>query len=391
MRRPRYDLAARPFIVIWEATRACQLVCRHCRAEAVPDRDPRELTTEEAATLMAQVASFGPPSPLFVITGGDPFERPDLDELIRTGTRLGLPVSVSPSGTPALTEASLLRVHEAGAVAISLSVDGASADVHDGFRGIPGVFDRTIEAWRAARGVGLKVQVNTTVTARTMTELPEILRLVIELGALAWSVFFLVPTGRGRELEQMTPQEFEDVLNFLYDANKVVSVKATEGHHFRRVVIQRRILEERGMAPEEVLSLGPTYRLLRAELEAIVGPETERPSAIRRAPLDVASGRGFVFVSHVGDVFPSGFLPIPAGNVRQRPLPEIYRGSLLFASLRDPDLLEGRCGRCEFRGVCGGSRSRAFGATGDLLAEEPGCLYEPGSFPFPEEVAALLA
>lgn len=388
LRRPRFDVAQRPFIVIWEATRACALACVHCRAEAIPDRDPRELSTVEALGLMAQVASFGRPPPLFVITGGDPFERPDLEDLIRGGKALGLPVSVSPSATLELSEENLARVHAAGATAISLSVDGVG-EVHDRFRGFPGVFDRTVAAWRAARRIGLKVQINTAVTASTVDELPEILRLVLAHGAMTWSVFFLVPTGRGAGLEGLSPEVFEDVLHFLYDADKVASVKATEGHHFRRVVIQRQILEERGIDPVRALGLGVTYERLRARLDELAGvPDTGR--RIRRAPMDVASGRGFVFVSHVGDVMPSGFLPLSLGNVRERTLPDIYRESPVLADLRDPDLLLGRCGRCEFRAVCGGSRSRAFGATGNLFAEEPACNYEPGSFPFPDEVRAVL-
>jgi radical SAM protein with 4Fe4S-binding SPASM domain len=182
------------------------------------------------------------------------------------------------------------------------------------------------------------------------------------------------------------------VLNFLYEADKVVSLKTTEGPHFRRVAIQRRILEERGIAPEAAMELGETYRRLRARLEEeIPDVDFNAPARMRRAPLDINAARGFVFISHEGNVYPSGFLPIQAGNVRQQPLTEIYRGSPLFRSLRDPDQLKGRCGRCEFRAVCGGSRSRAFGATGDAFAEEPWCGYEPGSFPYQPEVEELLA
>ncbi len=392
IRHARYDLHSRPFIVIWEVTRACDLACRHCRAEAIPHRDPRELSTDEGIRLMEQVASFGPPPPLFVMTGGDPFKRPDLFELVRRGAELGLPVSVSPSGTPALTEANLRRLREAGAVALSLSVDGSRAAVHDGFRGVEGVFGWTVDAWRTARQLGFKVQVNTTVTPHNLDDLPEILRMVRELGAMTWSVFFLVPTGRGRQLAQLTPQQFEDVLNFLYDADKLVSLKTTEAHHFRRVVLQRRILEDLGIPAASVLGLGETYRTLRARLEQLA-PEVDfdAPLPVRRTPLSVNAGHGFVFISHVGTVHPSGFLPLSAGNVRERHLAEIYRLSPLFVALRDPDRLGGRCGRCEFRSVCGGSRSRAFGFWGDPLAEEPSCAYEPGSFPYQQALRDLLA
>lgn len=391
LRRPRYDVSVRPFIVIWEVTRACDLVCRHCRAEAVPDRDPRELTTREGCRLLDQIAAFGPPNPLFVMTGGDPFKRPDLFDLVRYGSSIRLPVSVSPSGTPALSRANLERLREAGAVALSLSVDGSTAGIHDGFRGVEGVLSWTLDAWSAARELGFRVQINTTATPHNVDDLPSILRMVREVGAMTWSVFFLVPTGRAVGLPQFTPEEFEDVLHFLYDADKVVSAKATEAYHFRRVVLQRRILEQRGVPPEEALPLGETYRRLRRKAAELM-PDVDlgAPGPIRRPPLDVNAGGGFVFVSHVGTVHPSGFLPLAAGSVRERTLAEIYRTSPLLEALRDPDRLAGRCGRCEFRTVCGGSRSRAFGATGDPLAEEPWCPYEPGTFPFAEDVEALV-
>ncbi|MBI3910318.1 MAG: TIGR04053 family radical SAM/SPASM domain-containing protein [Armatimonadetes bacterium] len=389
VRHTRYELSTRPFIVIWELTQACDLACRHCRAEAQPHRSADELTTEEGFRLMEQIASFGPPPPLFVMTGGDPFKRPDLFELVRHGAEVGLPVSVSPSGTPTLTVENLRRLREAGAVALSLSVDGSRPAVHDGFRMVDGVFDWTIAGWQAARELGFKLQINTTATPHNLDDLPDILRMVRELGAMTWSVFFLVPTGRGRTLPQLSPEQFEDVLNFLYDAGKVISLKTTEAHHFRRVVIQRRILDQRGI-PDAVgiMGLGETYRRLRARLEELV-PEVDfnTPARMRRAPLDVNAARGFVFISHVGTVYPSGFLPQAAGSVRLQPLPDIYRTSPLFQTLRNPDLLKGRCGRCEFRTVCGGSRSRACNATGDLLAEEPWCTYQPGSFPYQQEIA----
>jgi AdoMet-dependent heme synthase len=390
IRAPRFDVAKRPFIVIWEATRACALACRHCRADAIEERDPEELTTIEAIGLMAQVASFGKRPPLFVITGGDPFERPDLEELIEVGTGFGLSISVSPSGTPSLTDRNLQRLRAAGAAALSLSIDGASPSVHDGFRGVQGVFDRTVDAWRQARTIGLKVQINTTVTIDTVDELPAILHLVRSIGAMTWSVFLLVPTGRGAELEQLSAPEVEDVLHFLYDADKVVSVKATEAHQFRRVVLQRRVLEARGVDHVAALGLGDRYRRLREELDALVGAEATARTGVRRSPLDVGAGRGFVFVSHTGEVFPSGFLPLSAGNVRTWSLPHLYRTSPLFTSLRSSRLLRGRCGRCEFRDVCGGSRARAYATTADVLAEEPSCAYDPGSFPYPEDVRAML-
>ncbi|GGI94301.1 radical SAM protein [Streptomyces brasiliensis] len=389
LRRPRQDVADRPFIVIWESTRACPLACLHCRAEAVPDRDPRELDTAAAKDLMDQVAAFGHPAPLFVITGGDPFQRPDLLELIAHGETAGVRVAVSPSGTPTLTPDRLREVREAGAVGLSLSLDGSTAELHDGFRGVPGVYRWTLDAWDAARGLGMKVQINTTVARHNLNDLPDIVRLVHDHGAVLWSTFFLVPTGRGRQLGVLTPAETEDVLNFVHDVGLTVPAKTTEAHHFRRVALQRRVLADLGEDHVTALGLGPLYRQLRERMVELGLDAGGR--RVRRPPLDVNAGRGFVFVSHTGTVHPSGFLPLGAGTVRETPLTEIYRSSELFTGLRDPDRLGGRCGRCEFRRVCGGSRSRAYGVTGDPYAEEPWCGYRPGSFPHRRELAALLA
>ncbi|WP_240796594.1 TIGR04053 family radical SAM/SPASM domain-containing protein [Streptomyces sp. RFCAC02] len=389
VRRQRQDAGERPFIVIWEATRACPLACLHCRAEAVPDRDPRELDTRAAEDLIRQVAAFGHPAPLFVITGGDPFQRPDLLELIAYGARTGVRVAVSPSGTPTLTPERLRAVHGAGAVGLSLSLDGSTPGLHDGFRGVPGVYRWTLDAWDAARALGMKTQINTTVTRHNLHDLPDIVRLVRDHGAMLWSAFLLVPTGRGSALGALTAGETEDVLNFVHDIGLTVPAKTTEAHHFRRVALQRRILADRGDDHVAVLGLGPLYRALRDRAAAL--GLTDGARRARRPPLDVNAGRGFVFVSHTGTVHPSGFLPLGAGSVRERPLTEIYRTSGLFTGLRDPDRLGGRCGACEFRRVCGGSRSRAFGLTGDPYAEEPWCGYVPGSFPHRRELAGLLA
>ncbi|HEX6197135.1 MAG TPA: TIGR04053 family radical SAM/SPASM domain-containing protein [Jiangellaceae bacterium] len=389
VRVPRHAVGERPFIVIWEATRACPLACRHCRAVAVPDRHPDELSTDEAQDLLGQVADFGRPPPLFVITGGDPFQRPDLCRLVRHGTELGVPVAVAPSGTPTLTAAALEAVYEAGAKAVSLSLDGSTAATHDEFRGVEGVYGWTLDAWRTARRLGLRVQVNTTVTGHNLDDLADIGAVVREQGAMLWSLFLLVPTGRGRLLPALTPHDVEDVLNFGYDIGAVLATKTTEAHHFRRVVIQRRILEEHDVDHESLLGLGPQYRRLRARLHTLGLDAGDRRA--RRPPLDINAGRGFAFVSHTGDVHPSGFLPLAAGNVRQEPLVDIYRAAPLFTGLRDTDSLTGRCGECEFRTVCGGSRSRAFAVTGDPHAEDPWCSYRPGSFPFQDDLARMIS
>lgn len=384
IRKPSYDFNDRPFLVIWEATRACDLACKHCRAEAGPDHHPDALTAEEARHLIDQIDAIGHPRPLFIITGGDPFKRADLYDLVRYAAETGLPVAVSPSGTPLLTEANLGRLKEAGARAISLSLDGSTAAIHDGFRQVQGSYDLTIAGWRAARRLGLKVQINSTVTRANLADLPALLALVAHEQAMTWSVFFLVPTGRAQAQDQIEPEDCEAVLHFLYDAAKHIAIKTTEGHHYKRVVLQRAALEERGLAPESVLPLNRTYADLAAALSANAGGANAEPEArMRRSPLNVNAGDGFVFISHTGDVCPSGYLPLPAGNVRGDRLLDLYRDSPLFRALRHRERLGGRCGRCEFRAACGGSRSRAYATSGDYLAEDPLCSYEPGSFPFP--------
>ncbi len=386
IRHARVNLSQRPFIVIWEVTRACDLACLHCRATAMPTPDPSQLTTTDGLRLIDQVAAFGLPPPLFVLTGGDPLKRSDLSQLVRYATSRSLPTSLSPSATPLLSAQALKELKDAGLVAISLSLDGSNAPIHDSFRGREQTFKRTLEAWEHAHEIGLKVQINTTVTKRNLLDLAAIARTVRERRAMTWSVFFLVQTGRGSGLQQILPNECEDVLNFLYDVGEIFPVKTTEGHHFKRVALQRTIVERSQDTLESVLQPGETYRYLRREFGPII-PNGRR----RRPPLDINAARGFVFISHAGDVFPSGFLPMPAGNVRRIDLPSLYRSSSIFTALREARLLKGRCGNCEFAPVCGGSRSRAFAQTGDLLAEDALCAYEPGSFPYQAELTGLLA
>ena len=354
--------------MIWEVTRACQLACVHCRADAIPHRDPLELSTTEGYRILDDLAALGKPRPMVVLTGGDPLERPDLAELIAHGTRSGLRMAVSPSVTPRLTRDAIAELHDVGAKAMSLSLDGATRAGHDGFRRVDGVFDATLRAIDDAKRVGLRLQINTTVTADNVWELPEILRRVLAARAAVWSVFFLVPTGRGTQLRPLTGVEEEEVLNWLYDVSGLVAIKTTEAPHYRRVVIER----SSGHAPPRRGALG--RHLYEATVDLTDGRPPERP---RRRPIDVNSGNGFVFVDHHGDVYPSGFLPERVGSVRQESLVDIYRNAPLLRALRDPDALAGKCGVCEFRVVCGGSRSRAFAVAGDALAEDPGCVFQP--------------
>ena len=374
VRLMHHDASERPFIVIWEVTRACQLVCTHCRADAIRTRNPFELTTDEGCRLLDDLASFGTPRPLVVLTGGDPFERPDLHELVARGTKIGLSMALSPSVTDRLTREVLVDLHDVGAKAISLSLDGATAQTHDSFRGVDGVFDDTMDAAHMVHDVGYRLQINTTVTRGNVHELPQILKTVLELGTTLWSVFFLVPTGRGKLLEPLTAAEEEEVLHWLHDVSALVAIKATEAPHFRRIAIQRAGVEADAL--DDAFPVGPLRAQLRQETAALLtGEEPRRRHP--RAPIDVNSGRGFAFVDHVGMVYPSGFLPVSVGSVRDQSFPEIYRSSPLLQALRDPDDFGGRCGQCEFRTVCGGSRSHAFATSGDPMAEDPSCLYQP--------------
>lgn len=340
--------AERPFIVIWEVTRACALACRHCRAEAIHRRDPRELRGPDVERFLDQVARAEPN--VFVLTGGDPMMRPDLLEIIAGATERGLHVALSPSATPRFVKADLRRFFDVGLRRVSLSIDGASRETHDRFRGVPGTWDRTIEGLFIAREAGLEVQINTTFTRQNLGEFDEFVRLLDEIQPSLWSVFQLVPTGRAKTDDLLTGAELERLFERLYALSLRVPfpIKTTEGQHYRRVALQQWKRNPRGPKP---------------------------------ALLPVNDGNGFVFVSHTGDIQPSGFLPITASNVRADELIEVYRESRLFNDLRDPNLLKGKCARCEFRTICGGSRARAYAMTGDYLAEEPLCTYQPAQPP----------
>jgi MoaA/NifB/PqqE/SkfB family radical SAM enzyme len=331
--------------VYWETTRACSLACRHCRAEARRDADPQELGPAEGRALLERLAAFGDPKPHVILTGGDPLERADLWDLVRYARSLGLAVSVSPSATPRLTPDVVRRFREEGVEAISLSLDGATAERHDALRGVPGCFDRTLAAARAAADAKLMVQVNTLVAAETLADLPEVYRLVSELEAARWSLFFLVSVGRGTVLQPIDPAQADTLLAWLADRPRGDGhpvVTTTEAPHYRRVVLERRSL--------------PVV-------------------AAARSGFGVRDGNGVMFITHTGDVSPSGFLPIAAGNVRSQDPVEIYRSAPLFQSLRRPNEFGGRCGACGYHAVCGGSRARAWSVGGDPLAEDPLCTY----------------
>ena len=345
------DFDVRPLIVIWEMTQACDLRCVHCRASAQPFRHPQELSTADAFQLIDQIAVMR--VPLFVLTGGDPLKRSDLMAIVQHAHHRSVRTSLTPSATPLLTRNAVHELKQHGLMRIALSLDGSSAEIHDDFRGVPGSFQHTLDAVAWCHEAKLPVQINTTVTRRILGDLDNMIELLKALKVVLWSVFFLVPTGRGQVADLLSPEEHEQVFAKLYAASKHVHfhIKTTEGQHYRRYVLQQRAQDPQAKGGIDDL--------------------------IAHAPRGVNDGKGFVFVSHTGEVFPSGFLPRSAGNVLRQPLAEIYRNSPLFLSLRDTEQLQGKCGQCEFNDICGGSRARAYAFYSDPLAEEPCCAYDP--------------
>lgn len=359
------DFNKDPFIVIWELTRACQLKCLHCRAEAQYKTDPRELTFEEGKKLIDEIYEMN--NPMLVFTGGDPLLRKDVFDIAEYAVKKGVRVSMTPSATPNVTKESIEKAKEVGLSRWAFSLDGPTAEIHDHFRGTAGSFDLTIERIQYLHELKIPIQINTVISRYNYEYLDEMAELVEKLQCVLWSVFFLVPTGRGQEKDMISPVEHEKVFIWLQELSKRVpfDIKTTAAQHYRRVFIQQKMKEEK---KKENISY----------LDALTSQGlTGSIDGLGRAPKGVNDGNGFVFISHIGDVYPSGLLPIKAGNVREQPLAEIYRESPIFKDLRNPDKYKGKCGVCEFRYVCGGSRSRAYAMTGDYLESEPFCVYVP--------------
>ena len=344
--------AALALRVYWELTRACDLACRHCRAEAQPARAPDELTTEECFATLRDLAE-GTPKPHVIFTGGDPLKRPDLLDLVREGVRLGLGISVAPSATMSLTRTTVDALKEAGVQAMSLSLDGSIAARHDAIRGVFGCFGWTLAAAQRITRAGIPLQINTLVTKETMGDLAAIGDVVAGLGAARWSLFFLIAVGRGRVLTPLTAAEAETTLGWVArQAGRWPFVlTTTEAPHYRRIVVQQ--LRATGQSAEE----------------------------IRRSPaasgFGVRDGSGIMFIAANGDVTPSGFLPLVLGNVRRTSPLTLYRQDAVFQALRAPETFTGRCGACTFHALCGGSRARAWAASGDLFGEDPLCAWDP--------------
>ena len=334
-----------PAVVVWETTQACDLKCVHCRVNSRPHRHPLELSTAEAFHLVDQVSKMKVPQ--FVLTGGDPLKRADLLPIVQYASQRGVPTALTPSITPLLVRQAIFDLRQSGLMRLAVSLDGSTPQLHDAFRGVPGGYKRSLEAIGWCREAKLPVQVNTTVSRRSLADLDNLIELLIKEQVVAWNLFFLVPNGRAQLNDLLTADEHEQVFAKLYETSKHAKfqIKTTEGQHYRRFLRQ----QENGTSAAK--SQGATTEL--------------------------HDGKGFVYISHTGEVYPSGFLPISAGNILWEPLSEIYQNSPVFRSLRDSAQLKGKCGRCEFNDICGGSRARAYAMSHDVLAEEPRCAYVP--------------
>ncbi len=348
------DVHHSPFLVFYETTRACDLSCKHCRACAQPLAHPKQLDTDAAKAMFDELAKF-PKPPLLVLTGGDPLKRPDIYELIRYAASLKLKVAMTPSATPLVTADAIKRLAEAGVSRMAISLDGSNSQTHDTIRGIDGIFDRSMEIIKDTHAAGLPMQINTTITKRNVDEVDQIAELINQPGVVLWSVFFLVPVGRGMAEEAIEPAQYEQVFERLWHhaQTKRFGVKTTEAHHYRRYVLQH-------------------HGDPQANPEALA----DKPR-VQRAPIGISDGKGVMFISHVGDMYPSGFMPLKCGRFPADSPVDVYQKHELFLSLRDPDGFKGKCGVCEYRKICGGSRARAYAITRDPLESEPHCLYIP--------------
>ena len=341
-------------LVAWETTRSCNLSCIHCRAAAHNGPYEGELDTKESLKLIDQIAETG--NPIVILTGGEPLLRPDIFEIASYGTQKGLRMVMAPNGT-LVTEDIAKKMAESGIKRISISLDGAEKASHDAFRAVDGAYDGAMQGIRNAKKAGIEFQINTTITKKNLTQIPDILATAEKLGAVAHHIFLLVPTGRGKYItdQEISAEEYEKTLNWFYDQREKtpLQLKATCAPHYYRILRQR--------AKEEGKKI--TF-------------ESHGLDAVTRGCL---GGIGFCFVSHTGTVQPCGFLHTDCGNVRENSFAEIWNSSQTFLELRDYNLLTGKCGPCEYNKVCGGCRARAFEKTGDYLTEEPLCTYQPFS------------
>ncbi len=388
----------KPRLIFWEVTKGCNLRCIHCRATATELSSPTDLPTTRALDIITQIASYA--NPILVLSGGEPLYRRDIFQLARFATDKGLRVALATNGTM-VTKDIAQRIVNSGVRRVSISLDGADSMTHDSFRGIPGAFDAAVYGLRNLKELGMSVQINMTIARHNAKQLPEVLDLARNLGADALHTFLLVPVGCGVDIaaEQMVPpEEYEAMLNWFYDQSLEggIELKATCAPHYFRVARQRRA-EERRNAAAEATEIGPADMTMpgstgvvlhphrshaaakNAEHAGVGGHPGGHPDGMNAMTKGCLAGTGVCFISHEGEVFPCGYLPAIAGDLRKQAFVDIWENSIVFNELRDTDNLKGKCGCCEFRNVCMGCRARAYAATGDYLDEEPFCVYEPRS------------
>ncbi len=348
--RSRKSFDHSPMLVFYELTQACDLVCQHCRACAQSRSDPAELKTADSKRLIEQLTRF-PEPPMLILTGGDPLKRSDIFELVEYAIECGLEVSITPSATPLVTRQAIRRLRDAGISRLAISIDGADAQTHDANRGVVGSFHRSLEILNDARELGVETQINTTLTPANLDQIDSMAERFAEFEIALWSVFFLIPVGRAGLMPRLDADQCEQAFARLWAQSKQQGymIKSTEAPHYRRYAIQHQM---------------PKH-----------GDHVARPQAF--IPAGVNDGKGVMFVSHTGLIHPTGFLPVVCGVFPLQSVVDVYQKSGIFRALRDADRLEGKCGRCEFHNVCGGSRARAYAVTGNMFAQEPDCSYVP--------------
>jgi AdoMet-dependent heme synthase len=398
--QPKGSGANKPRLIFWEVTKGCNLRCIHCRATATELSSPTDPPTRVALDIIDQIAAAA--SPILVLSGGEPLYRSDIFQLARYATDKGLRVALATNGTLVTKDVARMIV-DAGVRRVSNSLDGADATTHDAFRGIPGAFEAAVRGLQNLKSFGMSVQINMTIARHNAHQLPEVLQLARNLGADALHTFLLVPVGCGVDIaaEQMVaPEEYERMLNWFYDQSLVggIELKATCAPHYFRVVRQRRAAERRSaealarIAPLDAKphadpsSIGPTDMTMPGSTSIALKPHGTgqpvghpggHPSDLNAMTKGCLAGTGVCFVSHEGEVYPCGYLPVIAGDLRKQTFVDIWENSATFHELRETSNLKGKCGCCEFRNVCMGCRARAYAATGDFMDEEPFCVYQP--------------
>lgn len=404
----------KPRLIFWELTKGCNLRCIHCRATATELSAPSDLSTQTAKEIIDQIAEVS--NPILVLSGGEPLFRSDIFQLARYGTDKGLRVALATNGT-LVTKHVARMIVDSGVQRVAISLDGADALTHDTFRGIPGAFDAAIAGFRNLKALGLSVQINTTIARHNAHQLPAVLDLARSIGADALHTFLLVPVGCGVDIaaEQMVPpEEYEKMLNWFYDRSLEggIEMKATCAPHYFRVVRQRRVAEHRSEAAAQAVhtqveapapshGIGPTDMLMPGSTGMELKPQGHgqghaaghpggHPSDMNAATKGCLAGTAVCFISHEGEVYPCGYLPALAGDLKKQRFVDIWENAEVFNALRDTNNLEGKCGYCEFRNICMGCRARAYAATGNYLDEEPFCVYQPQSKGLKKEKEAAL-